>query len=334
MKTHGAAVSGRAHRGGFTLIEILIALTILVVGLVGLLALFPVAASSSNQSAQDSHGSILAKSIKNAVVDGVRSARIVTQNIGGVDVPFYEIPFQHSGVPHEGVSYGGVSTWAPDTDQNLGRNLQGTYYVALPVDPLTALESAGEIADATAPGTLDPSQSDYVGNWVYYFPRRGLIAGSIPAKSEVGAPVNDGAPADLIDKDAPGEQRVFYNGKWLNNSGTYVQTFKSPDRVLDLETGGRQDESEVDPYAQYAYRLEFRPVVEKRNISGSPTDVLVEGLWSCKVFIFRHYEEFDQADGAPNMVKRVTDAAGWYDFSTGIEENDCTNTFTFHVALR
>ena len=349
---------------GFTLIEILIALTVLVVGLVGLLALFPVAAKSSNQSAEDSQASIIAKSVKNAIIDGVHAARIV--QLPGFAM--YEIPYSHSGVPLEGDGPGVPMAWEKEdpplsginSSRNIGRNYNGTYYIGLPVDPIAAYVLSNGALPPMIDGDLgefnpeDPNDSpgtplvNFAGpgyllyHTVYYFPRRSLDANKIPLISPhresggtsqppytytAATPVNTGLPVDRIDLNAaPATMlRVFYMGKWT--AGT--QEFKTPDRVLDLE-GGLSDEHELDPYAQYCYRLEARPVIEKRPNPNSPPgvpiiNVLVEGLWSFTIYVYRRYDLY--------LVK---DAPGWYDFKQDPPEdrNKVVHKFSFQVAIR
>jgi prepilin-type N-terminal cleavage/methylation domain-containing protein len=86
--------SAPRSQAGFTLIEILIALTVLVVGLVGILALFPVGLHSSRSAIEDSTSSILAESIKSSIIASFRLAAT------GQDIDYYhdgvDIGFQFS----------------------------------------------------------------------------------------------------------------------------------------------------------------------------------------------------------------------------------------------
>ncbi len=51
----------RHRTQGFTLIEILLALSILVIGLVGILAIFPIGLNSSRSAVEQSQAAILAQ---------------------------------------------------------------------------------------------------------------------------------------------------------------------------------------------------------------------------------------------------------------------------------
>lgn len=80
---------------GFTILEIMIATAILTLGLVGILALFPVAIHYGKQIVERSTASVLAESVAEAIRQGLRnSLRSVVK--GGV-IQHYFI-FQHDGV--------------------------------------------------------------------------------------------------------------------------------------------------------------------------------------------------------------------------------------------
>ena len=87
---------GRSRRGGFTILEILIASAILVVGLVGVLALFPAGISSGRKVVEDSTAVAIARSVADAIRSGMRNnLRYRTSGSGGV---FTYFVFQHDGV--------------------------------------------------------------------------------------------------------------------------------------------------------------------------------------------------------------------------------------------
>lgn len=101
----------RNRTSGFTLIEILIALTVLVIGLVGILALFPVGIKSSKSAVEDSTTSILAESIKSSII---QSFRLAPPQPAGGSTP---IQYYHDGVA-SGVEFSlpaaaGTPTWVP-----------------------------------------------------------------------------------------------------------------------------------------------------------------------------------------------------------------------------
>ncbi|NUN47332.1 MAG: prepilin-type N-terminal cleavage/methylation domain-containing protein [Candidatus Brocadiae bacterium] len=62
----------RRSQSGFTLIEILIALVLLMVGIVGILSLFPVGIKNVNESVKDSNAANITQSLYGAVTEAMR----------------------------------------------------------------------------------------------------------------------------------------------------------------------------------------------------------------------------------------------------------------------
>ncbi|HZV02088.1 MAG TPA: prepilin-type N-terminal cleavage/methylation domain-containing protein [Planctomycetota bacterium] len=84
------------RRSGFTLIEVLIAMFILSVGIVGVLALHTATVVNASKIAQESYVSNLARSIDAAIAEGVRQRSFILQENWGVARGFL---LRHDGVP-------------------------------------------------------------------------------------------------------------------------------------------------------------------------------------------------------------------------------------------
>lgn len=65
----------RPARRGFTILEILIALVVLGIGILGIVALFPVGIKSTSGSVNDSNAAMLADSVYSALLAAFRTAR-------------------------------------------------------------------------------------------------------------------------------------------------------------------------------------------------------------------------------------------------------------------
>lgn len=102
-----------AHRAeqGFTLLEIMMAVGVLVIGILGVLALFPVALRSGKLSIETTNAAIIAQSVEQAIRDGIQTRRYQTE-----DGKFSYFILQHSGV----TQFRG----RPDPNEN--------YYILLP----------------------------------------------------------------------------------------------------------------------------------------------------------------------------------------------------------
>ena len=88
----GTLPTARPRRAGFTLIEILIATSILTLGLVGILALFPVAMTAGRKVVEDSNSVVIAQSVVNAIRSGIRNSKGFTRK----DEPYFLL--RHDGV--------------------------------------------------------------------------------------------------------------------------------------------------------------------------------------------------------------------------------------------
>lgn len=73
MARHGAGSgAGVGARGGFTLMEILIAMVVLMVGLCGIMAVFPHALKSANTTVEKSYAAAISQSVVDAIQLGLR----------------------------------------------------------------------------------------------------------------------------------------------------------------------------------------------------------------------------------------------------------------------
>lgn len=70
----------RGRRDGLTLIEILLAIIVMALGLVGILALFPPALQTANESMEETQAAILGESVSHALVSAMRNALVDAQS--------------------------------------------------------------------------------------------------------------------------------------------------------------------------------------------------------------------------------------------------------------
>ncbi len=84
-------------RAGFTILEIMIATAILTLGLVGILALFPVAIHYGKQIVEKLTASVVAESVAEAIREGLRNNLRSNSKFGGGVTHHYFI-FKHDGV--------------------------------------------------------------------------------------------------------------------------------------------------------------------------------------------------------------------------------------------
>jgi type II secretory pathway pseudopilin PulG len=83
---------------GFTIIEILIAIVVLVLGITGIIALFPTAIESGNQTVEDSYAAAITQSVVDAITVGIREARYTYDISGAAGDEWTYFIFNHDGV--------------------------------------------------------------------------------------------------------------------------------------------------------------------------------------------------------------------------------------------
>ena len=101
MNGHGHGHGrGNEREGGFTLMEILLAMTILMIGLLPMLAVFKTALNNLNRAIEDTYASSIAQSVMDAIRLGLKDMK-VEQSTGGVTWKYFI--FDHDGLIHKTV---------------------------------------------------------------------------------------------------------------------------------------------------------------------------------------------------------------------------------------
>lgn len=86
------------RRRGFTILEILIAIVVLVLGIMGIIALFPTAIESGNKTIEDSYASAITQSVVDALTVGLRESRYQYRGSGTNAKTYTYFVFNHDGV--------------------------------------------------------------------------------------------------------------------------------------------------------------------------------------------------------------------------------------------
>lgn len=131
----------RRGERGFTLIEILLALIVLMVGLVGIMALFPVGIKSTKESAEDTMSALVAESVYQAIVRGMRSptsvvGAVTTFNVFHDGLPNGVVAVTVQDVPNWGQPNGVVYP-AVNSSYKLGSSPSGADKIKIALDDIT-----------------------------------------------------------------------------------------------------------------------------------------------------------------------------------------------------
>lgn len=239
-------------RAGFTLIEILIALTIIMVGLVGIMAVFPAAMRSANMTVEASYAAAISQSVIDSIRLGLRQARVRTD-------AYDTLLFIHDGVQDLEGDYAGALRdldLAQITEQQMLSLLKRDYCVLLPKS--TEVEnSSGKIGAA------------------YLFPRAspGDNAGrkkAVPVEVQLDG-TNERTTKLPVEK-------VYELGRWIKDTDG-----KDEEQVL---------RDQRDPYWQYSFAFTIRPQLASKveTPSANPSQhEVVEGLYEVVVMIYRNF---------------------------------------------
>ncbi|MCA8924777.1 MAG: prepilin-type N-terminal cleavage/methylation domain-containing protein [Planctomycetes bacterium] len=305
----------RLRRRGFTLMEILIAIVVLVLGITGIVALFPTAIDSGNQTVEDTYASEITLSVVDAVTVGIRESRYVYKasaasrawnyfvfNHDGVQDEVPPAPHDYTSSPPDGSFHTRDYAIVLPQALNLGATGQGgglgpvnnTNVAQEPVFiypvPLVGHGGATE-NNQRAPARLDAGQAiDNFNVNRRRFSTKDTETHWIPRVYPLGVyrrgqqPTGAGAPA-------AGDTRL---------------EFLSNDNVYD-GTGGGQRTIAVDPYPHYSFAFSFqRARIDTNNDARIDTnDEFSESLYQLKVFVFKNFDQAEADAIGPDPTRPV-----------------------------
>jgi len=297
--------------------EILIAIVVLVLGITGIVALFPTAIDSGNQTVEDTYASEITLSVVDAVTVGIRESRYVYKASAASRAWHYFI-FNHDGIrdeisptPHDYTS-AGVQRYDTASGSNVAAQLhQCDYTVVLP----QAL-NLGPTGTGKGLGLPNNIQVQNEPQFVYPVPLIGHMGATenaqrAPPRLDSGTAIDNfntnrwrtnvkGATTPWIPRTYPlGTYRIGQQpGGGGPVAGDVRLEFLSNDNVYD-GTGGGQRTIAVDPYPHYSFAFSFqRARIDTNNDASINTaDEFADSLYQLKVFVFKNFDQ-DEADAA------------------------------------
>lgn len=303
-----------ARRAAFTILEILIAIVVLVLGITGIIALFPTAIESGNKTVEDSYAAAITQSVVDALSVGVRESRYNTTQNNRVYTYFI---FNHDGVVDQAPNAPATFSNAMDGANNKqGAIWRRDFCIILPSAtvagdnkdlmkepnfvypvPSYVLDSAPESDKNTDPGLNQRSPS-----------KLGVFGGLV---DNLGTDFQRAANAGGAK--IPWYSRVFQLGRYREAlDGQTLPT--GPDGVVmqrgdvrleyrgdAIATGGTTTEQTiaVDPYPSYSFcfTLQRARVDTSGASAGDPpdgrltqTDSYSDTLYQLRVMIFKNFD--------------------------------------------
>jgi prepilin-type N-terminal cleavage/methylation domain-containing protein len=247
---------------GFTILEILVATAILVIGLVGVLALFPAGIGVGKEVVEDSTAITLARSVADAIRSGMRNNLRVETRTGGVTFTYFI--FKHDGV-----------TPAP---QNRSReDFRENYFILLPRHQPGPVPGLSEAERRKRAATGDRGKTFVYPEADDEFPNGG------------GDPFR--ADDDKDEVTPAGELIVTRTYPF----GTTLPAFEADERSPRVLVDQRDE-----VLKQYSYAFSIRPSVWDANLDMHQGNYVPGGeLFHVRVMIFRAFNDNYVAGGEP-----------------------------------
>ncbi len=319
------------RRAGFTILEILIAIVVLVLGITGILALFPTAIDSGNKTVEDSYAAAITQSVVDAVAVGLRESRYTWPAPSTGDLWTYFI-FDHDGVVDtaplspEKLDNGTDSMWTQD------------YCIILPRCKVTPEPAGGNTNKDNEPVFLYPIPSG-PNSAVPVTPPGAVADGGDPEqRSPTGALDSPGSLVDnfhldyfknTTTEDTPAlwVSRVYHLGRYrlVNdpplppgmNAGDIRLEYRGQDLVDPTVTVTDPNMIALDPYPSYSFAFAIKRArvdttgtggVPDGMVSPGPTllqpsnpvpDAFSNSLYELRIMIFKNFSPDEATRLAP-----------------------------------
>lgn len=265
-----------SRQSGFTILEIMIATAILVVGLLGLLALFPVAMDSGRRTIEETNSILIAGSVEQAIRSGLRDRK--GQSPDGKWTFFC---FSHDGVEDPLPSR--IASARPGSD----------YYVLLPSpDPdrniaLQRGEAWGRGKTFLFPETDGTSWE--VDDQFGLRDRSDLESGFIPNGGGNPERADDDSDDMTVQVQDPSSRTVIDEYE----SYDVRRVYRLSNAFFDEERAEEEDLVDTDPISQYSFAFAIRPALQDgsldRSFPDDSTFVPSGDLYEVEILVFRAF---------------------------------------------
>jgi len=288
-----------SRRIGFTIMEILISIMILMVGIVGVITLFPVAIRIGGEAVTDSLAANLARSVEESIRAAIKFRKVSYTLRGNRKFMLAYFIYEHDGIYNpqsREVQKDPVPGDPLDVLRLGGSNWDLDCVVLLPCDV-----SAGADPDGGYGGTsmLDARRRAYLSGKVFVYPE------GDPEESRNRAPANghgdpsradddkDDFELDHTKREVVEEKRasLVAGEEWPLR---VTKTYRFGPKVLRSGSaagrGSKEPAVPKDPYRTYSYAFAIRRAFEDGNVAMNPRRYApANDLFEVKVMIFRAF---------------------------------------------
>lgn len=261
----------RSGDQGFTILEILLSVVILTVGLLGLLAVFPVAMRSGKQAVETTNAVIITQSVEQAIREGLRERK--RQSADGKWTYFI---FSHDGVVDPLPS--NLKTVRTD----------GDYYILLP--------------SPNPDGKSEMNRFDfYERGKTFLFPESDGISwevddvGGVREVEDETSDKRANGRGDPTKADDDGDDRKISNGYEEYETYDVRRVYRLSNRFFDSEWAEDYNIVDDDPINQYSFAFSIRSAKQDGSLGFNyPTDkelIPAGDLYEVDILVFRSFRE-------------------------------------------
>ncbi len=265
-------VPGRSlRRRGFTLIEILVATMILTLGLVGILALFPVAIQAGRRVIEDSNAAVIAQSVAESVRSGIRTRK----------------GFARKGSIYFVLNHDGVTDSVP-ADPRLAKP-SADYFILLP---------------------RYKKQRRYAGSSERERRVKALREGKTFVYPETDTRRNPNGSGDAYRADNDGDDLKVRIGRKTIETYKVLDVYRLGNHLVPVGKGGRKkgaeyvlDDMVIETLKQYSFAIAVRPSYFDADMAEGKSFEPANQLYHITVIVYRGFPrerlDADQVSPAP-----------------------------------
>jgi type II secretory pathway pseudopilin PulG len=314
---------------GFTILEILIAIVILVLGISGIIALFPTAIASGAQTVQDTYAAQITQSVMDAISVGVRESRYRVADTGspvrvwtyfildhdGVTDPMVPAPQSYSTDPTISMADWCILLPMGKDPNNLSANEPAFVY---PSCPPRGADMDGTGSLSAIPGPPDNHQQGNLANLI-----NPSVSDDTRLDSFYKLDFNANSPSSVK---RLWIRRVFKLGRYRATTGgadprvsqalpigflprsvrnEFLGDYEGPPTTGPVDATKRP---QLDPYPQYSFAFSMKRAKVDNMTTGPPpgtgpdgkiddNDNYTSGLYEVHIYVFRNFDSTSDTQG-------------------------------------
>jgi type II secretory pathway pseudopilin PulG len=305
-------ITRRRRRQGFTILEILIAIVVLVLGIMGIIALFPTAIESGNKTVEDSYAAAITQSVVDSITVGLRESRYQTSSsthTPGFSYTYFV--FNHDGVIDPAPT---VVAEVEDYTNPTSKPWRADWCIVLPISRAGLGPNVNVVDEPVFmyPTPKNTTQTPYDAKVVDQRQGNKLSSpGSVvdDLSDRLWRTTNEGASVPWV-------PAVYHLGRYRAPapSGMTAGDIRTEFRGEKVYSGTVAEETiAVDPYPTYSFAFTLqRARIDTHNAAGAPTpdglitntaDQFTSSLYQVRVMVFKNFDDVEAYNLRPTDIE-------------------------------